>query len=351
MPTTFNYPVIASTLAADGSDFMFTMSDGKKTRPVCAFLSPADENNEGHTAALIGSFGSREEGTWPKSVEIVSETLMLADFTNNNTKFPAKGAKLELDDKEWKPGAAKYGKSMAFNSPEVMLHSWGFEFSLVGEDLNSGYANHCRVRFPDTTHVVRLLINGGASKNGIHSLLPNDIDMFTIWKADQLTRSKNSNQVCITDDKGVNPCLLGLADLGFTDASDQSFLEFPNSYKSDGDNYLDLCFKVDAATWDTIGAIQIKPAVIYPPRGSTENKEHLVAVEKNSNYPYDLGELRSYEKIGSSLVMIVVIAVVVAVVVAIIVAFACYKWRQSKIVKKHQMGAVELPDKSEEQSQ
>lgn len=126
-----------------------------------------------------------------------------------------------------------------------MLKAWGYEFSLVGEDLHSGWENHCRVRFPETTHVVKVMINGGPSKDGIHSLLPTDIDIFTIWKVEQLKKPNKKNQVCITDDKGVNPCLLGLADLGYTDASDQSFLEYPDTYRSDNDNYIDLCFKVD----------------------------------------------------------------------------------------------------------
>lgn len=87
MPTTFNYPVLSSTLNKDGSDFEIIRADGTKTKPLCAFLVPADENNEGHTAALIGEFGGREKGTWPKSIEVVSDTLYLADITNNLEKF------------------------------------------------------------------------------------------------------------------------------------------------------------------------------------------------------------------------------------------------------------------------
>ena len=104
MPTTFNYPVFSSTLANDGSDFEITLSDGTKTKPVCAILAPADENNEGHTAAIIGEFGGREEGTWPKSIEIVSDTLYLADIANDNKRFKAKGAKLEWSNEPWKTG-------------------------------------------------------------------------------------------------------------------------------------------------------------------------------------------------------------------------------------------------------
>ena len=104
MPTTFNYPVLGSSLNRDGSDFMIVMSDGTKTSPFCAFLAPADENNEGHTVAIIGNYGGREQGTWPQSIEIVSDTLMLSDFANDMTPFKAKGAKLEWSQKSWKSG-------------------------------------------------------------------------------------------------------------------------------------------------------------------------------------------------------------------------------------------------------
>jgi len=62
MPTTFNFPVVYESLDIDGGDFRITMSDGTFTKPVCAFLDPANEYNEGHTVTIIGHFGGREEG-------------------------------------------------------------------------------------------------------------------------------------------------------------------------------------------------------------------------------------------------------------------------------------------------
>ena len=47
MPTSFNFPVVQTTLDINGSDFLIVKADGTKTSPVCAFLNPAIEGNEG----------------------------------------------------------------------------------------------------------------------------------------------------------------------------------------------------------------------------------------------------------------------------------------------------------------
>jgi hypothetical protein len=65
MPVTFNYPVRQETLDVNGDNFIITLADGTMTRPKCAILDPANEGNELHTVALIGHFGTREEGGWP----------------------------------------------------------------------------------------------------------------------------------------------------------------------------------------------------------------------------------------------------------------------------------------------
>jgi len=82
------------TLDMNGDDFVITMSDGTFTRPVCAFLDPANEPNEMHTVTIIGHFGGRLEGTWPEAIEVVGHTLKL---WNNvaRTILPARGLKLE----------------------------------------------------------------------------------------------------------------------------------------------------------------------------------------------------------------------------------------------------------------
>ena len=68
MPTTFNFPVVQSSLDINGRDFIVTRADGSTTRPVCAFLDPAIEGNECHTVTLMGHFGGRKEEESPVAI-------------------------------------------------------------------------------------------------------------------------------------------------------------------------------------------------------------------------------------------------------------------------------------------
>lgn len=94
MPTTFNFPIMYETLDLNGDDFVVTLSDGTFTRPVCAFLDPANEGNEHHTVTLIGHFGGRSEGQWPEAIEVVGDDLKL---WNNADRviIPARGLRLD----------------------------------------------------------------------------------------------------------------------------------------------------------------------------------------------------------------------------------------------------------------
>lgn len=59
-----------------------------------------------------------------------------------------------------------------------MLRAWLFEFSTLGE--GEMFPNHCGIEFPATTHVIKILFNGGFTKNGIHPLVPSDTSLFTV---------------------------------------------------------------------------------------------------------------------------------------------------------------------------
>lgn len=67
---------------------------------------------------------------------------------------------------------------MSYESGLVMLKAWGYPYSYVGEDAK----NDCWYNFPATTHVIKILFNGGMTKNGIHPLVPSDTSFFTIFK-------------------------------------------------------------------------------------------------------------------------------------------------------------------------
>jgi hypothetical protein len=105
----------------------------------------------------MGHFGGRTDETAPLSIEV---TTGLKLFNNIEQKvISANGLKLErtTGDKVWKVGQTQYGYSMSYLSPLVMLKSWTYPFSTVGETIQ----NHCQVEFPETTHVIKILFNGG----------------------------------------------------------------------------------------------------------------------------------------------------------------------------------------------
>ena len=78
---------------------------------------------------------------------------------------------------------------------------------------------------------------------------------------------------------------MGLADLGGEQESD--WQAYPDTYVADGDNYLDLCLKLDSdADLEEIYVVTIREGVVYPPRGTGDNLNLGVYVETNVGYPY-----------------------------------------------------------------
>ena len=72
------------------------------------------------------------------------------------------------------------GSDMNYQSSGIVLLSATYEpFSLNGETLdnpiiqpNGAYPNHCKVHFPETTHRLKLLFNGGVWLDGLLALTP-----------------------------------------------------------------------------------------------------------------------------------------------------------------------------------
>lgn len=165
-----------------------------------------------------------------------------------------------------------------------MLKAWAYEFSEVGETAK----NHCRVDFPSTTHVVKILFNGQITKDGIHPLVPSDTSYFTVMKARGATLLFNR--------------FVGLADLG----TDELWKTWPQIYETDGDNYVDLCLDLGAIaaadgtpsgtySEDPKGLqfVLVKADTLFPQRGTGANVQHMVAIthvadeDKTSpKYPY-----------------------------------------------------------------
>jgi len=226
-------------------------------------LDPAIEKNEGHTVSLIGHFGGRSEKDWPKCIHVASENLKLFDIFNNK-EIPAVGLALLRTDgaRPWTQGETQYGESMEYTSSLVMLKAWVYKFSTIGEDMSA--QNHCQVNFRTTTHVIKILFNGGFTRDGVHSLLPTDTSLFTInLKDGRILTSKE---------------FIGLADLGF--AGDETYKTNFQAYRQDGDNYLDLCLNFGFQDRSAeIESVEIQYGAVNPPRGNAGNLAHSVKVE------------------------------------------------------------------------
>lgn len=154
-------------------------------------------------------------------------------------------------------------------------------------DVGDTENNFCQIDFPGSSHVIKVIFNGGMTSDGVRSLLPSDTDMFTLTNK---------------DGQDVSSQLIGLADLGTPDVAigvditprfnlnigieKDLWKQYPDEYKSDGDNYLDLC--VRAGNIEDLDTISIKANRVYPPRGTGPNIAHSVKVEhpEKKVYPY-----------------------------------------------------------------
>jgi hypothetical protein len=63
---------------------------------------------------------------------------------------------------------------MSYQSGLVMLKAWMYAMPGATEKGDTA-GNHCKIDFPSTTHVIKVMFNGGISKDGYHPLIPSDI--------------------------------------------------------------------------------------------------------------------------------------------------------------------------------
>jgi len=140
------------------------------------------------------------------------------------------------------------------------------EFSSDGEaagPLPRGvYPNHCQHLYgANVTHRVRLVANGGVFLDGIHSMPPNQTDLF------QLLDDAQNNI--------VDP-IVGLADLG--NKATGSF----GSYENDGDNFFDICLDASRGPIDKIVKVRMPCSAtkLYLPSGRTPCVDHSIGVRR-----------------------------------------------------------------------
>ena len=256
-PVTFNWPVDMSSLKAEHFEWVFEGPNNTTTaRPAgCAIPrgGPASEANEGQTIAIVGDSGGWTASNPAVALQIAGDLMLIAP---NGTKVSAKGLRYE-------------GQALNFSTGLRLLTATLEPFSLEGETtrnlplLNKVYPNHCRVLFPETTHRIRLLFDGGCTLDGRRPITPDRVDLVEVRSAAGEALEAGA--------------VLGLADLG-TAPMPQSQCEKEN-WPTDGDNYLDVCLKL--ATTGDEEEEQVQPASVYLPCG----KDTQIRAPKGTRYP------------------------------------------------------------------
>jgi hypothetical protein len=215
MPVTFNFPVDMNSLKPD--HFVWHFPDGTSRAAACAIKNggPASEGNEQQTIALIGNAGGWTNDNQANALEIVGDLLLLHP---NGTKLSAKGLMYS-------------GPALNYSNGPILLTADLEVFSTKGETMTGKvFPNHCRTIFPDTTHRIRLLFDGGVSLDAVKQITPDRTDLIEIHDA--------SGQPL------DNITYLGLADLGAAPMPKTQCEK--DTYATDGDNYLDVCLKLTA---------------------------------------------------------------------------------------------------------
>lgn len=244
-PVTFNLPVVVDTVKAE--HFLWTFADGTSRSPGCAIPDgqPAGEANELQTIAIVGNAG----GWVPDSatgLEIIGDLMLLHP---NGTKISAKGLKY-------------FGSALNYSRGPELLTVELEVFSTLGEETSNIpirgkiFPNHCHVLFPETTHRLRLLFDGGVSLDGKHPITPDRTDLFHVLDAHGAKLPDTS--------------ILGLADLG-TAPMPESQCE-KKTYKTDGDNYLDICLNL---------ANNLEPTYLFLPC----TRDTQISAPKGLGYP------------------------------------------------------------------
>ena len=243
-PVTFSLPVVMDTVKAE--HFLWTFADGTSRSPGCAIPhgQPAGEANELQTIAIIGNSGGWTTDS-ATGLEIIGDLMLLHP---NGTKISAKGL-------HYSGPALDYSNGLELLTVDLEV------FSTAGEETTNTirgkiFPNHCRVLFPETTHRLRLLFDGGVSLDGRHPITPDRTDLFEVLDAQGTPLPPSS--------------ILGLADLGTTPMPKLPCEK--ETYETDGDNYLDLCLNLPA---------NLKPAHVFMPCG----KDTQISAPKGQKYP------------------------------------------------------------------
>lgn len=271
LPVTFNYPVLTGGI--DKASFVITLSDGSQISPFCYTMAPANEMNEMMTPLLILD-GVSSKGLEVVHFQVVGDVRLLRP---DGEVVSAKG--LEYDGPKLR--YQNTGPSLVWASLSVFSAVREAKKKLIRSIFTNGaYPNHCHVAFPATTHVLKLGMDGGSTKDGITGLRAEDTNFFEVTLPDGQPFP-------------VVGKLLGLADLGRT----------ADNY--DGDNFFDLCLKLDRediaalhsqGNFLTVAATCQDQTKLYYPKGDCGGKCGNAACTRSEiQIKLDLGPLARLE--------------------------------------------------------
>ena len=266
MPLVFSFPVLPSSLDADGSDFEVTLSNGTTVTPQIAGLLPNLEHNERQTVVIDGDFGNRitpgsPGARYPISVAIVNDGTPLQMIGRSG---PVNAVGLSIDSSN---------SYVAGNGPRLVSAKLN-QYSDLGEggpvgvgaasQQNSGsdsYGDQAQYR-------LRLYTSAGFSPDGIASLMPDDFGRFFQLKA----TTESGENITITE-TGVSYAIgnqgtitvVGLADLA------PAGTPLNAAYVEDHDNYYDVILEGDLKAIKALSAVRMPSgngySAVYNPGG------------------------------------------------------------------------------------
>jgi len=264
MPVVFNYPV---EHLPSYDDFSIELSDGTLVTPDCTLLRPANEQNEMDTVLLLGQFGDGQLDTVrPATVTVIGDVQLVTDDGLVSAKGLTYNGNMNYMTSFIRMVSAKLWDVEHF--PEDFIYPlWPLPSQI--------YPNHCSSLYENTTHVIRVIFNGGVTIDGIQPIMPNNSNVF------RLTQD--------TNDHSLN--YLGLADLGKTSGDD---VDDPHDYSHDSDNHLDICLDFSTSPEYLENEIDLEllcdetleNSVLYPPKGkpfSCKNQK-ITLTSNNDKY-------------------------------------------------------------------
>jgi len=169
MPCIFSFPIDRWSLETV-EQIQVELSDGRVVTPDCATLLPAIEVAQLHTLLLLSdSFGAKpnegQKATYPVAVRIQGIKPLHAT--------------IEVDSLKRGPFNLVYTGDMGYNNTGVQLIRARVLPAALAETLDStgvgmlnqrNWPSTCKAAFPEATHSLQVMFNGGMSTDGVTSV-------------------------------------------------------------------------------------------------------------------------------------------------------------------------------------